>query len=279
MKKKTLLALLLSPILALAQSGPIQLCDTTVAAGGAIDCGGTGAVLNLYNLKIKELQVFVDNTAGTALRPLTLTSYLDDGSTVIDTVVLRSVAFGVAPTGSSYAPGQVRGYVGPNPPGGTSGKHVIWRDTSASNTAITSPNVSMDECDSVQMFAYQNTGGATIQCSYRLVVDDGFGAGLGIMTPTTSVTSGPCYLVLGLGALGNLGSGTGTGVQGMSVPPPRRMVSTTTASSVGTTTTELLCNGRVPGTFSVQMNLTQKAKITLGAAGSGAARVTVFGYR
>jgi hypothetical protein len=274
MKTLRLLFLLFLPQLVLAQQAPIVLADQNVAAGGALDSG----VLNLADLKISEVSVVVDSTAGTAMRQLTMTSYLPNGTTVIDSVPLRLVAFGAAPTGSVYAPGRVRGYVGPNPPGGTSGKYALWSDTSAANTALSSPTLYAEDCDSVQMFAVQNTGGATTTCMLRPTLENGT-PNHGWINPQTSVTSGPCAIVQAFGAVAGLGGQNVAGEAGVSASPFRRFVTTTGASSVGTTTTEVVCTGRVPGTFSVQMLLPPKASFNLAAGGSGAARMTVIGYK
>jgi len=63
---------------------------------------------------------------------------------------------------------------------------------------------------------------------------------------------------------------------GLSHDPPRRIVVIVPAAGVAiTSTSELLCTGRVPGTFSVQMVVPQFVRFTLAAAGTGAAAVRV----
>lgn len=91
---------------------------------------------------IEELAVLVDNTAGTAFRDLTMTSYLDDGTTQIDSFLLRKVAWGLAANGAHHDPGRARAYIGPNPPGGTSGVHVLYDvqgSFSRSSSSATAP--------------------------------------------------------------------------------------------------------------------------------------------
>lgn len=232
----------------------------SVAAGAAIDSG----VLDLS--PFREIEVFVDNTAGTVLRDLAMLSYLDDGTTLIDSIVLRRCGFGTAPAGSVYAPGAIRGYVGPNPPGGTTGVHVLYDATSAANTALDTGALATEDTESLRIEAF--TSGGTTNIGHYVVRDDNGipGPGAGFAAAAYQITTwGP-----GFATGGEVGLVMGEPVQ-------RRSRFTTSAAGPGNTVRLIVVGrGRTPGAFAQQMILPTKAKLTLGAGGAGAARLTVI---
>lgn len=241
--------------------GSVLWDSTSVTTGAAIDSG----VLDLS--AFSELQVVVDNTSGTALRDVVLSSYLDDSVTLIGTVTVRRVPSGGPPVGSTYAPGMAQGYVGPNPPGGTTGVHVLYDSTSATNGTLDTGPLSTSECDSVFSAGQASAGTTTV--TNGEVRDDG--SQFNFTAPSASANQ-------------QFFAGSGVSVAGQaytasSMPfVPRRMAFQSSAAGTGNTVRlRVLCRGRVPGTFAYQMVLPTKARFQLGAGGSGAARLTIIG--
>lgn len=240
----------------------------SVAAGAAIDSG----VLDLS--PFREIEVFVDNTAGTVLRDLAMLSYLDDGTTLIDSIVLRRCGFGTAPAGSVYAPGAIRGYVGPNPPGGTSGTHVLYDATTAAGGALDSGGIFCEDADQV-VATFIAAGAAGAASTAIREVDD---AGVEVFfnnlsAPGINVQTKVAW------TRGSLTAGLITG-GGANNPAyyfsARRVRIMGTGGAASTVRLILTGHGRTPGTFAQQMILPTKAKLTLAAGGAGAARLTVI---
>lgn len=251
------------------QPGPTglgeELYDSgNVAAGAAIDSG----VLDLS--RVRELEITVDNTAGTVLRDLSLLSYRPDGATLVDLVVLRRVAFGAAPTGSVYAPGRVRGYVGPQPPGGVTGTHVLYAETSGAGAALGgAASIVVEDAESVDVLWDYSGANVPASAQVSIVYDDGGGS--------RALANG----LPGAGATGRVSFAPSSGVTNniASVPagPHRRIGVSGTAGAASTVSCRVVARGRVPGTFSVPLVLPTRARLTLAAGGAGAARMTVFG--
>lgn len=267
-----LVVALLAPLLAEGQASRVLYDSGSVAAGAQIQT----PVLDLSTARVGEIQIIIDNTAGTALRDLTLTSYLEDGVTTIDSVVLRKVAFGAAPTGSAYAQGQVRGYVGPNPPAGASGTHVLYEATSADNGTLATGNLCVDGQESVMVAAGRDGGAAAGGAvAVRFIEDDGTDIGFGAIAITQNINTAQEWTGY---AIGPGSSGYSSILLGYATTLPRRIAASTTAPGAGNfVRLRVLSRGPVPGSFSVQQVLPMKGRLTLAAAGSGAARLTVLG--
>lgn len=238
----------------------------SVAAGAAI----ASPVLDLRD--VRELLVVVDNTAGTTFRNLTLVSYLDNGTTQIDSLLLRRVAFGAAATGSSYAPGAVRGTVGTGVAIGTPGSHILYDATSAANAALATPAIVVDGMQVVSAIAAASAG--TTVLTGRAPADDDTASALGVLGGGTAALRNHCSI--GAGAYGgSSGSGSGGGFA-----MPRRIIFDTTTAGGGNTVRLIVVGyGLPPGTFVVQLALPPKAKLTLAAGGAAAARMTVVAKR
>jgi len=254
--------------MATASKGVLLYDSGSVAAGALIDSG----VLDLTFYT--SLEVVIDNTAGTAVRQLTMASFLADGVTQIDTVPLRVVAFGTAPTGSVYAPGRVRGYLGPNPPGGTSGKYLLYQATSADNGALDSGNVWAYDFDSVLADAAVASGTVTGVFAATIRYDDGTVPGFGAWTTAQNIANAQNHssYVYGLGAADEAGFLTGYGAS-----PPVVRFTTSPAGAGATVRLAVWGIGRLPGTFAVNVLLPLRAQFTLAAAGAGAARIVIIG--
>jgi hypothetical protein len=249
-----------------------KLFDSGSVAGGAVIA--SGILSGPAEGSSPDLQVFVDNTAGTAQRSLTLETIADSaGTDVVDSVVLRVVPFGSTLSGSSYAPGRVRGYIGPNPPAGASGTFLVYDETGADNTILTSPVIPTHDFEWVIARRTNAVGAGT--STMVLIGDNGNGTpNSNLHIVTAAATS---WLAMGPGlaaaspvmniTLGHL-------------PIPMRDSAQFVANAAGggtTTRLSVLARGRVPGTFSVQMAIPAYWRITLAAAGTGAARVVVYG--
>lgn len=241
---------------------------TTVLFSSGIVAAGAEIITPVLDLRgTNGIGIVVDNTAGAVFRDLNLLSYLDDGTTLIETLLLRKVGFGAAPAGSVYAPGSVRGYIGPNPPGGTTGVHILYDNVSAANTAIDTGALWTEDLESV-VFAMQTSAGTSAITTY-LTLDDG-----AHQQWSASAAVGQF----------NGGIGEGVGVAGsasgdVSFRPSRRARFTASPAGIGNTVRVVIIGrGRVPGTFAHQIGLPTKAKFQLVAAGAANARVTIFGY-
>ncbi len=240
----------------------VEIYSASVAAGALNET----PVLDLYGLEAVEL--LVDNVAGTAARDLQMTTFLDDGVTVADQVVLRRCPFGSAPPGGSYAPGRSRGHLGPSAGSVDYGIHLLYDETSAPNAALNSPDLWTDGLD--RIFGWSKGAGGTH--TFVGTGKDDAGAGLSVFGasgasadntwawPTTDTENV---------AVGNWR---------IAFPRPRRVSLGTSAGGVGISV-RIVCYGagRTPGSFSRQMALPRKVKFSLLAGGAGAARLTVLG--
>lgn len=241
------------------------LFDSGVVASGAII---NSPVLDLTG--VETLEVFVDNTASTAVRDLTLTSYLDDGTTTIDTLVVRKVAFGAAYTGSQYAPGAVRVLVGPNPPAPPSGSYVLMEMTSAANTPINTGGLFCEDFDAILVDWYASAGTTQVQLYEQK--DDGV-TNVAVSSPSTAAQQGLMPYGLGVGVGANMAWTTiGGGPVGK-----RILVTTSAAGAANTVKLRISGRGRPPGTGIIPMLLPTKAKLSLAAAGSANGRMTIVG--
>jgi hypothetical protein len=231
----------------------------------------TTAVSSVLDLSgYRELEVFVDNTQGLGFRDLTLVSFAPDGVTTVDQVLLRRAGWGSAPTGSNYAPGRARGYIGSNPPGGTTGIHVLFDSTGAADTAVNSGAIWVEECDSWQ--AKLVASGATTAGSLFDVRDDA--TEVATAGPTAALTQAFAWGMIGVNYYGPAaGNATNTVVFGAA---RRIRVNAGTPGAANTVRSVITCRGRLPGTFALQMTLPTKAKFQVNAA-SGPTRVWVVG--
>lgn len=255
----------------LSPMGSVLYDSGSVAAGAAIDSG----VLDLTN--VRELGIVVDNTAGAVLRDLSLLSYLADGATLIDTVLLRRVAFGAAANGATHDPGRVRGVVGPNPPGGVSGVHLLYDATTPVNTAIDATIVAEEasELTFSWLWAPALAGGIAFNLSH--VADDGVSIPASFWTVgAAGMTEAQQTMGVSLAAVAgrNVAIVSGFVASGFAA---RRLRMTLAAAGAGVTSRMVVyARGRVPGTFSVPLILPPRARLQLAAAGAAAARLTVF---
>jgi hypothetical protein len=247
----------------------------TVSLWDSTSIGSAAAVTSpLLDLSgVRELEVFVDNTQGNGFRDLTLVSFAPDGVTTVDQVLLRRVAWGSAPSGSSYAPGRARGYVGPNPPGLTSGVHVLYEATSTANGTLDTGSLCFgQETDWVSATFYTDNFIATTQLQFNEMQGAQANA---FAAPSTGATNGAVSVGPGI-------SGAGL-VQSLPVPIPECFKVTSTAAGASRTVhLRISGRGRPPGTFAVQMALPTKAKLQVSkesatGANPGTARVWVVG--
>lgn len=253
MKKMLAVLALVFPLLTRAASSvetTKPIFDSDVVSSGAT---WNSSTVNLAS--VTAIEVFVDNTSGGGLRDLTMTSFAPDGVTTIDSVLLRRVAYGTAPTGSSYAPGRVRGYLGPTPPGGTTGTFLLYDATSAAATALDSGIISTEDSDLVIVNA--DASGGTTQMTPSDVRDDDTSRNYGAATAagTNTMTWGPGMVI---GSVFNLS------VSG--AIPRRARFQTSSAGPSNTVRLRVWSKGRIPGTFTVPMLLPTKARFSLSAA-------------
>jgi hypothetical protein len=237
---------------------------TACNSGGACDSG----VLDLTG--ISSLEVTVDNTASTTWRNLSMTSYLDDGTTTIDSVVLRRVGWGSASNGAENDPGRARVQLSSLPSSHATGERLLYDVTSATNTALDTGALLTEDCDFLSITYYASAGTATF-VTYE--VDDAGtslpGGGWGMTAAAQN------YQFVGPGTAVGIYT-TNASVRSHSVP--RRMRFTTGAAGTGNTVRlRVFCRGRVPGSSTFQMTLPTKAKFSLGAGGSANGRLTVIG--
>lgn len=242
------------------------LYDSGVVASGAIITSG---VLSLDG--ISELEVIADNTAGSVFRDLTMVSYLDNGTTQIDSLLLRRVVWGAAANGADYDPGRVRVLIGANPPGVASGVHVLYSTTSAAATALDTGALDTEDADYVTAYAVPSAG--TTQLQGFETSDAGVYSNPSI---APSASSGQTFF---WGPGSTLPSGAVTGYTSYvpSSVPRRLRFTTTSAASSNTVLLRVVARGRRPGTSSVSMVLPTRAKVTLAAAGAANGRLTVIG--
>lgn len=259
---------LASSALAQAPAARILYDSGSVAAGAAIE----SPVLNLERAQVSEIEVLVDHTAGlgTVSRDLSLTTYLDDGTTAIETVLLHRIWGGAAANGADYAPGRVRGYIGPRPPGPVTGTHTLYDVTSPVNTALDTGPLSVEDTEAVLADALA-TGGTT-QVTASIVWDDAV---------ATAMTVPPAAAVHQASSWGAGYTVVPTGFTATSVVPlpvPRRLKYQTTAGGAGIAVRlRVVARGRPPGTFALQMILPARLKLSLAAGGAAAGRVVVLG--
>lgn len=248
-------------------TSPSLVWDSGVINSGATSTS-TVRALGAYT----DLEVVVDNTAGAALRDLTMTSFAPDGVTTIDQVLLRRVAYGTKPTGATHDPGRARGYVGPNPPGGTNGYHILFDGVSATNANIDPGGLFMEDCDQVWWHADASAG--TTQTGIYEWDDTG--------TPisTAQFSAAGTQHVAGAFGPGSTAPNPiytgGTASIDSSRPVPRRARIYAVAAGTGNTVRlRIVCRGRPPGTFAVQMVLPMRAQFSVSAA-NGTAHVWVL---
>lgn len=251
--------------LRVAKKGVVLYDSGSVAGGALIDSG----VLNLTG--IESLQVFVDNTAGAVFRDLSLLSYLDDGTTLVDTAVIRRCGYGAAPTGSNHAPGAVRGTVGPCAANGANRAFIIYDATSGDNATLDSGLLWVEDCESFEAHAAGSAG--TTQLAPFRVRDDGTTTAMG----TTAATLQQVYAVARGYTAAALGDATATISQNRGWVGRRARFTTTAAGAGNTVRLVVTGYGRTPGTFAHQMALPTRAKLQLAAAGAANARMTIFG--
>lgn len=238
------------------------LYSASVAAGGLNE----SPVLDLWGKD--AIEVVVDNTLGTAYRDLTMTTYLDDGTTVVDVLKLRAVPFGAAAAGQQYDPGRVRAYVGPHPAVADSLKYLLYDATSAPNAALSSPIFPCDDVDAI--FGWSKGAGGT-HTLLGVALDD---AGVGLSVWGASTAGADNTAAYPATDAANVGAGNWR----IDHYAPKRARFDTTAGGVGISVRMVLfARGRLPGTFSHQMVLPRRVKLSLAAAGTGAARLTVLG--
>ena len=251
----------------------LVLFDSTVAAGALIDTG----VMDLTGFS--ELEAIVDNTQGTTFRDLTFTPYdgilPGPGALVESLVPLRRCGFGTAPFGSSYAPGNVRGYIGPNPPGGTPGTHVLFDGTSGSNAAISTPGagVFVEDMDGVVVFGLYSGSPVSGNLTVAELGDDGVATNALCGYAGNAQATHACNIGPGASTISTIATSSFAGV-----PMVRRITATLAAAgSALTGRLRILGRGRVPGTFAHQIALPPKARVQLAAAGAGTARLAIVG--
>jgi hypothetical protein len=269
MKRLILILALLIPSLVFAQSARGKWDSGSVASGAQIQ----SPLLDLISAKNGELQIFIDNTAGTALRALTMTVYKDDGSTVVETITLRNVAYGAAPTGSVYAPGQVRGYVGPNPPAAKSGIYTLI-DVSGAVAGVLTPGWVWTE-DATELFVLISAIGGAPTANYevRVAMADSDSSSNTILQSSTMIQGGRVLSI----SPGSSAVPATTNTVGIPSVIPKRIDIQIGAPGAGVTNRIVVnAKGPVPGTFSVQMAIPRYVRFTLAAGGSGAARVYLF---
>jgi hypothetical protein len=243
-----------------ARKGEVLFDSTPVAGGALIDSG----ILDLQGCD--AIEVHADNAAGTVFRLLSMEAY-DAAPTLIETILLRKVAWGNPVNGADYAPGKVRGLISENPPGGSSGVHVLYDVTSAANTALDTGALVVEDLDSLHSSSVAS-GGASQQGVLR-VSDDG--------VATTAAVAAAAALVQDV-YLGR-GSVIPGGMAGVvvSAQVPRRSRHTTTAAGAGNTVHLIVTGrGRPPGTFAVQMAVPPKARFTLAAGGAANGRLVII---
>lgn len=245
----------------MAQPTVVLFDSGVVAAGAEI----ITPALDLRGLK--RVEMFVDNTAATVFRDLNMLTYLDDATTLIDTLLLRKCGFGAAPSGSVYAPGRVYGHIGPTPPGGVTGVHVLADATSGVNAAQTLRVTAEDaECLYASMVCSAGTAFLTV----TPILDDG-SAGAGAVQQAAAA-SAAMHIAAGLSFSIANANGQSSAVA------VRRWDVTASAPGAGNTSRLVVqSRGRLPGVFWHATVLPNRVKFQLAAAGAAAARVVVLG--
>jgi hypothetical protein len=255
----------------LASAGTVQIDAQYVASNTAYTAAlsdGKPFDLGAY----EAVQIHVDNTLGTAFRDLTMVMFAPDGVTTIDSVLLRKIGYGTAPTGSSYAPGRVRGYIGPNPQGGTSGVYTLYDGTSGSAASLNTGILWVEDCDAWQVKSVAGANTTAGAC-YDVRDDD---TEIGVPGPTAALTQGFSWSSGSTSV--NYGAPAGVANSAALWGAARRIRVTTGAATGTTVRTVVTCLGRPPGTFAHQIALPPKAKFVLGAGtGSGPTGIWING--
>lgn len=234
---------------------------------GAVDSG----VLDLSG--VESVEVLVDNVAGAAFRDLVLLSYLADGATLVDSLLLRRCGFGARANGADYDPGRARIALGPSVSAGDGGVAVLYDATSPANAAQdTGPLLTEDaECVDVELIP----SGAAVAAAFPAyrVLDDGTSV---LYLNQNALAAVPTHQVFGYG--GPVQASTVGTTVGSGPSVPRRMRFTHGALGAGVTGRLVVTSrGRRPGTSVHRQCLPLRARLQLAAAGAAAARLIVVG--
>jgi hypothetical protein len=247
-----------------ARKGEV-LFDSTLLPGGALLDSG---LLDLQG--VDAVEVHADNVAGAVFRDLSMEAYTEAG-VLIETILLRKVAWGAAANGARYAPGKVRGLISENPPGGVTADFLLYDGTSAANTLLDTGSVVAEDMDSIRVS--ETPSGVPVPGTLTMYETDDAGVAVASQTGVTGNNSNPAVMGWGVGisvAVQNNYAG------GIAAPVPRRVRVTQTAIGAGITSRiRISGRGRQPGTFAVQMAVPPKARFKLLAGGAADGRLVV----